>query len=789
MYGKLFSDLSIAWLKAHSYNVKFWLVLLVMALPICFLINLRILSATFINPHFVGLTQQSPIVQAYFQQEQAISALDELIAREIQNKAGKVVHSYERTLSVPATMDGKSLTTQVSFFSGGYELLGITPILGEITPLDFPMAGSELTIALSYHFWQSHFAGSQEVLGRTLQLNDQSVKVVAVLPSSFSGWRKGAPVSMVVPYLHLAQILPSENTITPDTFSYFIGDVLALEGNLSSLNQHLKDEMFMFDGNVFGLSHAIGIGPAHYLALSQRIDNFQVLFYSLAVFCFIAFMTFFAGEAASKQQEALIRRLCGANQGQLFAQQGLDALFIALSLLFVMVAVLPLCQGLLGLLIVHVDVEFQYDVLELFNLGMAFFSVITLFLIVMQQLQSRMITASIGRGDTATFSQKLQSYVLLALLISLTSIALYMCAQLSERQLALHQTKLGFETEQRFVATFTPPEHTQRQFEANNTTQLLIQQLEMHDLIEQVALTDVAPLTNRSSFSSWYSNTGRPIGTGKQSQAASVRISPNYFSVIGGSYVLGQGLSWQQPTNIVVNNTLWQRYFSGSNLAQASLVRMSTTGQKIEYQIVGVVADLYDQGPDEQVAPTVYELMMVVIGLETLVVHTSAESKFLTEVISQEASRVSPNFKYVNVESLAQLVLNDQKPRNALLLTSLLSALLMLGASIIFTLSALRQLSDKSAREFALKYALGSKKLSLLLGQFVWFLSCFIPLFTMLLLGFMHLNKVLNPEALAGLGSNNTVLAIIVSGLLVFVLASKALFLKQKLKNTWFYLT
>ena len=81
--------------------------------------------------------------------------------------------------SEPERLRGARVTT--NFF----DVLGEKPSLGRtFTPEEIQL-GSHHVAILGYGLWQRRFAGSREVLGRTLNLNEEIYTVVGVMPAAF----------------------------------------------------------------------------------------------------------------------------------------------------------------------------------------------------------------------------------------------------------------------------------------------------------------------------------------------------------------------------------------------------------------------------------------------------------------------------------------------------------------------------------------------------------------------------------------------------------------------------
>ena len=67
-----------------------------------------------------------------------------------------------------------------------FSMLGVSPALGRGFILDEDQPGREqLPVVLSYEFWQSHFGGDPNVLGRALTLDNGKYSVVGVMPAHF----------------------------------------------------------------------------------------------------------------------------------------------------------------------------------------------------------------------------------------------------------------------------------------------------------------------------------------------------------------------------------------------------------------------------------------------------------------------------------------------------------------------------------------------------------------------------------------------------------------------------
>src|SRR5580704_9676939 len=85
---------------------------------------------------------------------------------------------------VPEEVRAAFLTVNASSF------FGVPPLIGRgLIPSDAADGQDAQPVAvLSYSFWQKHFAGSSDVVGKTLQLDHKNYTVVGVMPRRFTWW-------------------------------------------------------------------------------------------------------------------------------------------------------------------------------------------------------------------------------------------------------------------------------------------------------------------------------------------------------------------------------------------------------------------------------------------------------------------------------------------------------------------------------------------------------------------------------------------------------------------------
>ena len=79
----------------------------------------------------------------------------------------------------PESVEGRGVSAD--FFS----TLGVQPVLGRGFLEEEDQPGRGKVAVISHEFWQTHFAGSKDVLGKQIKLDDKSYEVVGVAPAKF----------------------------------------------------------------------------------------------------------------------------------------------------------------------------------------------------------------------------------------------------------------------------------------------------------------------------------------------------------------------------------------------------------------------------------------------------------------------------------------------------------------------------------------------------------------------------------------------------------------------------
>ena len=136
--------------------------------------------------------------------------------------AGRVA-GYSSNSRAALRLDGApAQPTSVQFVTGEFfSALGLTAHRGRLLgPTDDAPGAPHPVAVATYAFWQKKLGGSDTALGRTVDLNGQSVTIVGVAPESFTGVTLGEAVELWLPLgLHAPlRCSPSAWTISDGPF-------------------------------------------------------------------------------------------------------------------------------------------------------------------------------------------------------------------------------------------------------------------------------------------------------------------------------------------------------------------------------------------------------------------------------------------------------------------------------------------------------------------------------------------------------------------------------------------
>jgi putative ABC transport system permease protein len=111
----------------------------------------------------------------------------EFLDIERENTSFDAMAAHQAFGALALTGNGEPVRVAVSYATPSYfELLGVRAAVGRIfRPEEDHLDGAAPVVLLSYGFWQRQFGCAENVVGRTITLNQRALTVVGVLPETF----------------------------------------------------------------------------------------------------------------------------------------------------------------------------------------------------------------------------------------------------------------------------------------------------------------------------------------------------------------------------------------------------------------------------------------------------------------------------------------------------------------------------------------------------------------------------------------------------------------------------
>src|SRR5690349_9106963 len=230
-----------------------------------------------------------------------------------------------------------------------FAVLGVQPVRGRFFQPGDDVQGGPGVVVLGYPLWQSHFGGSENIIGQHLNLGGRTYAVIGVLPQSFQFALRGA--DLFLPYQ------PSQNQLTRRSMH---GTNLIARLKPGVTAAQAQSELSVITNNItqqFKESHtgtALKLVPLQEQIVGQVKPIIMLLLAAVGFVLLIAcanVASLLLTRSLARQKEVAIRAALGASRWRVVRQLLTESLLLSLigGILGVFLAFAG-TRGLVGLL-------------------------------------------------------------------------------------------------------------------------------------------------------------------------------------------------------------------------------------------------------------------------------------------------------------------------------------------------------------------------------------------------------------------------------------------------------